>query len=279
MFLSADYSGVKRMDLVAGMRLDFIRLEAKPGGSGPESTTSRQAVTGFLGTSYKITDNLVLFGNLSRAYRVPSLGELFYSGVTGRGMIIAKPDLNPETSMNIDGGLKFFGKRLFAGIYSFYYNIDNLIERYLVEPQLYTYGNVDRGRISGYELEIQCYPLSGWTIFGNYYSFSGKNKRTEAFLNDVPPPRLYMGTKIWLGHFSLEADGIFQSSKKFPGPAETAIPGFEIVNLRAGYVFNAHLKIYTVFSNIFNSLFYARPDPDSVYEPGRNFILGVTYSF
>jgi outer membrane receptor protein involved in Fe transport len=194
-------------------------------------------------------------------------------------MIIAKPDLDPESSLNIDGGIKYFGKKLFVGLYAFRYRIDDMIERYLVEPQLYTYGNVDRGAISGYELEVQCSPLSGWTIFGNVYSFNGTSTETDSPLNDVPPPRLYLGSKLWIGRLSLELDGTLQSRKKNPGPAEISIPGYQIVNLKASYLIRYNLKIYAVFSNMFDSLYYARPDPDSVFEPGRNFILGITFDF
>ncbi|GAI01749.1 unnamed protein product, partial [marine sediment metagenome] len=54
---------------------------------------------------------------------------MFYTGISGRGFIIAQPDLDPETSFNLDGGLKFIFKRIFVGVYAFYYEIDDLIER------------------------------------------------------------------------------------------------------------------------------------------------------
>jgi outer membrane receptor protein involved in Fe transport len=279
LFLSADFSGIERMDLAAGIRLDFIHLEARPGGVGDLSSTNRRAVTGFLGASYRVSDTFTLFGNLSRAYRVPSLSELFYSGITGRGRIIARPDLDPENSLNFDGGIKYFGKKLFVGLYAFNYRISNLIERYLIQPQIYTNGNVDRGSISGYELEIQSSPLSGWTIFGNFYSFTGTSAATDSPLNDIPPPRLYLGSKLWLGHLSFELDGTIQGRKKNPGPAEITIPGCRIVNMKAGYLISYNLKVFAVFSNILNSLYYARPDPDSVFEPGGSVVLGVTFDF
>ncbi|MBP1766808.1 MAG: hypothetical protein H6P98_923, partial [Candidatus Aminicenantes bacterium] len=32
-------------------------------------------------------------------------------------------------------------------------------------------------------------------------------------------------------------------------------------------------------SNIFDESYLARPDPESVEEPGRNLVLGLSYSF
>ncbi|GAH95983.1 unnamed protein product, partial [marine sediment metagenome] len=116
-----------------------------------------------------------------------------------------------------------------------YYEIDDLIERYRIDPdeRIYAYGNVNRGQISGYELEIEYYPFPGWKIFGNFFSFRGKSKTTQNALNDIPPPRLFMGTRLWIERFSLEINTTLQQEKKRPGPAEIAIPGYGAVNIKA----------------------------------------------
>ena len=121
-----------------------------------------------------MTDEIVVFANVSKAYRVPSLTELFYTGITGRGFVISQPNLRPETSFNLDAGLKFIFKRFFAGIYSFYYEIDDLIELYWIDAieNIYTYGNVNKGKISGYELEVEYYPIPKLKVFGNFFSFN-----------------------------------------------------------------------------------------------------------
>jgi iron complex outermembrane receptor protein len=280
-FLSFDYSGVKNLDLVSGIRWDSLQMQALPGGTFPSEERNYHTWTGFIGCSVKLSEQVVVFGNLSRAYRAASLNEMFYTGITGRGFIIANPDLNPETSFNLDAGFKLIFKRFFAGIYSFYYEIDDLIERYLINPgeRIYAYGNVNRGKISGYELEIEYYPFPGWKIFGNYFSFSGQSKTTHDNLNDIPPSRLFLGTRLWIERFSFEINTTLQQEKKNPGPAEIAIPGFGVVNIKASYLYNSSLSIYLSLSNLLNKDYLARPDPDSVAEPGRNFIFGLSYSF
>lgn len=278
-FISADYSGIKRLDLVGGLRWDFLQLEAIPGNVLPAQKTTKSTWSGFFAGSAKLTNEIITFANISRAYRVPSLNELFYTGITGRGSIIAQPNLKSETSLNLDAGIKFINKRFFAGLYSFYYEIDDLIERYLLSDKIYTYGNIDRGRISGYELELELYPASGWKIFGNFFSFKGKSAKTQNPLNDIPASRLFVGTRVWLGRFSAEITSTFQGQKKDPGPAEIKIPAFEIINIRVAYFIHSSWRIYLSLSNLFNESYLARPDPDSVEEPGRNFLFGVSYSF
>jgi len=280
-FLSADYNGIKNLDLVGGLRLDFLRMEALPGNAPPSEVRNYRAWTGFLGCSFKLFKQFIVFGNVSRAYRAAGLSEMFYTGISGRGFILSQPDLNPETSLNLDSGIKFINKRFFAGLYAFYYEIDDLIERYRIDPEenIYTYGNINRGKICGYELEVEYYPVQGWKIFGNFFSFQGKSKETGNSLNDISPPRLFIGTRLWLGHFSTEINSTFQQKKKDPGPAEIQIPGYAIANLKASYFFDSSFRVYVVLSNLFNKSYLARPDSDSVEEPGRNFIIGLSYTF
>ncbi len=281
LFLSADFFGLENLDLVSGIRWDYLRMEALPGNTPPYTQNENRAWTGFFGGSFKVTDEIVAFANVSKAYRVASLTELFYTGITGRGFVIAQPGLRPEMSFNLDGGVKLIFKRFFAGLYSFCYEIDDLIERYWIDPieNIYTYGNVNKGKISGYELEVEYYPIPRWKVFGNFFSFNGKSVVIDESLNDIPPPRLFLGTRVWIGDLSAEINATFQLDKENPGPAEISIPSYEVVNLKASYYINSTFRLYFVLSNLFNRTYIARPDPDAVEEPGRNFMVGVNYSF
>jgi len=278
-FLSADYYGVKNLDLAGGVRLDFLYSRAYPGGGTETSKKNNQALTGFLAGSVKLSERIVLFANFSRAYRAPDLNERFYTGITGRGFIIANPDLTPESSLNLDTGIKFIDKRFFAGVYAFHYEIKDMIERYLVQPKVYTYGNIEKGRIQGVELEWEYFPWQGLSVFGNLQVIDGKSQESGEPLNDIPPQRLFLGTRAWVGRFSFEVNGTLQQKKDNPGPAEIPIPAAQYVNLRASYFFAPSVNIYFILSNLFNEACRARPDPESMEEPGRNFQFGITYSF
>jgi outer membrane receptor protein involved in Fe transport len=222
---------------------------------------------------------LTLFANVSRAFRAPDLNELFYSGITGRGFIIANPDLTPESSLNFDSGLKFIERRVFVGLYGFSYEIKDMIERYLVAERTYTYANIEKGRIQGLELEWEYFPWSGFSVFGNLAVLDGNSLKTDAPLNDIPPQRLYLGLRAWIGRLSWEVEGIWRAKKSDPGPAEIVIPSARQVDFEASYMFRPALQLYFLVSNVFNESYLGRPDPESVKEPGRNFLFGVSYAF
>jgi len=279
LFLSFDYSGIQNLDFVGGVRFDRLRMEANPGNEPLPQENHHNTWTGFLGASAKLTEEIVAFVNFSRAYRAPSLSERFYTGITGRGFIIGEPDLKPESSLNLDLGLKFIFKRYFAALYLFHYRIDDMVERYRSLEDIYTYGNIERGQIQGLELEMEYFPIPGWKIFGNFYSFKGISQLTENPLNDIPPIRLFLGTRVWKGNFWGEIKASFLKEKKNPGPAEISISGYEVVDFQAGFFLNSYLRFYFSVLNLFNRTYVARPDPDSMEAPGRNFMLGLSYSF
>jgi outer membrane receptor protein involved in Fe transport len=202
LFLSADYAGIERLDILGGVRYDVLRMSALPLGEASPVVTNDDQATGFLGVSYKLAKDVTAFVNLSRAYRLASINEKYYTGISGRGFIIGNPDLRPEESLNFDAGLRFLGRRHFFGLYAFRYRINDMIERYRPDPTTYTYGNIEQGRLQGLEFEAEAFLLPGWKVFGNLAAIRGRSLATDAPLNDVPPFRVYAGTRIWKGRLS-----------------------------------------------------------------------------
>jgi hemoglobin/transferrin/lactoferrin receptor protein len=283
-FLSADYSGVRRLDILAGVRYDFLRMRAEPRElevgipeAGPVLTKDSQP-TGFLAVSYKLSRELTAFVNAARAYRQASINELFYTGISGRGFIIGQPDLRPESSFNLDGGLKFLGRRFFLGLYAFRYRIDDMIERYRIDSTTYTYGNIERGLLRGIEFEAEAFLVPGWKVSGSLTAIRGRSLATGEPLNDVPPLSLRAGTEYWKGRFSAGLEATFGLAKNDPGPAEIAVADSQFVDLRAAYVWRG-VRISVTLANLLDAAYIARADPDAMIEPGRNLRLGIGYAF
>lgn len=277
-FLSADYSGIRRLDILGGVRYDLLRMKALPLGEDSPILTKEDQATGFLAVSYKLVKNVTAFVNLSRAYRLASINERFYTGISGRGFIVGNPDLQPESSINFDGGLKLLGRRHFFGLYAFRYQINDMIERYRLDPSTYTYGNIERGRLQGLEFEAEAFLLPGWKVFGNVATIRGRSQETGVPLNDIPPFQIYTGTRVWKGKLSAELNATFRLAKSKPGPAEIDVASSEIVNFKAGYLWH-DLNFYVALGNIFNAAYVARADSEAMVEPGRNLRLGFVYAF
>lgn len=277
-FLSADYAGIRRLDILGGVRYGVFRMRAVPSGAASPVVTEDAQPAGFLAVSYRLADDVTAFVNLARAFRLPSLNELYYTGITGRGTVIGQPGLGSESSLNLDGGIKVLGRRSFLGLYAFRTRVDDMIERYQLDATTFTYGNIERGLLRGLELEAETFVLPGWKVFGNAAAIRGRSLATGEPLNDVPPLRLYAGTRYWKGRFSAEVNATFGLAKGDPGPAEVAVAASEVVNLKAAY-FGKGLNVYLALGNVFNAAYIARADSDAMPEPGRNLRLGFAYAF
>lgn len=279
LFFCLDFFPAGRWDVVGGVRLDRLQVEAEPGAAGRVEGGTDTPLSGFVAASYRLSELLVAFINLSRAYRSPTLSERFYTGITGRGFIVSRPDLEPERSVHLDGGLKVVTTRLFAAVYGFGYDIRGLIERYPVSDKIYTYGNVDRGRIRGGEAEVEWFPLTGLKLFGHVSLARGRSVETGQPLNDIPPLRFQAGARVWAGRFSAEAVLRRQSAKKDPGPSEIPIPAATLVDVRVFAYLPSSFQFSLIISNVLDAHALGRPDPDAPLDPGRNIQAGLAYSF
>ncbi len=260
LYFTFDYTGLRGFDFFGGARYTFFSLTAKMQGTPEKIETG--APSAFFGVTRKIGKLLSLFVNVGRAFRTPSLSEAFYTGITGRQYVIANPDLKSEKSFNIDSGLKFFSNRIFLGGYLFSYRVDDMIERYLLHDAIYTHDNIMQGRIDGAEIEFQFFPLENLEMFGHYFYYVGKSKGDDVPLNDIPAPRILLGSKLLLEKFWCELNYIYSSKKSDPGPAEIVNEAYNLLDLKAGYYFSANFFLYIKAANLLNETYFANPDPD-----------------
>ncbi|MGQ9617759.1 MAG: TonB-dependent receptor [Candidatus Aminicenantia bacterium] len=278
LFLTIDYPGFERFDFIAGVRGDIFQLKSEVSDSSTKNNVSDKSLTGFAGISFEFKDNYYLFTNFSTAYRVPDLSERFYTGITGRGFIYGTPDLKPERSYNFETGVKIAQEYLFAGVYLFNYSMKNLIERYRKEGRIYSYANLEKGYLRGIEGEIEYLPFHGLKFYANFHWFKGESELKKVPLNDVPPPRIIFGSRVYKGKFWGDISCYAQRKHEKPGSSEVTISGFAIFNFSGGY-YAGGTRIYLNVNNIFNKYYIPRPDPDAREERGRSISLSLSYGF
>ncbi len=272
-YATLDYSGLAGLDLVGGARLGAFSRKGISAGAFLEKSLLAPAF--FLGITRKFKGSFTLFANAGTAYRMPSLSEAFYTGITGRSSIVGNPDLQAEKSVNLDAGVKFHRENIFVGMYLFQCSILDMIEKFPLSDNSYTYDNIERGRIRGFELEFQLYPLKNLEIFGNGFIYQGLSTVSGQYLNDIPSAKLLLGTKFWMGRFWGEVDWAASAAVKHPGPAETAIPAYSATNVKAGYYFSNRLFVFLKAANLFDRAYFANADPDIPLAKGLDFSIGL----
>src|SRR5690606_29922438 len=100
--------------------------------------------------------------SVGRGLRAPSFKELYMESLnTGAGTgyrVRGSPDLRPESSTNLTGGIEWSGERVYARVQAFYNRFDDFIETREVPDDgnvtLFAYGNVDDGETYGTDVEL-----------------------------------------------------------------------------------------------------------------------------
>ena len=188
-----------RWILTPGLRADWIKAQTD-GVAGhlltSEETSECGALTGNLGLLYKASNEVNFYGNLGRAFRAPTLLELYFAGPhDASGDDYGDPDLDPETSWNVDLGIKTQSERLQTMVGVFYNMIDNYI---VLEKQTSgdrVYKNYADVSLFGAETGIDYDLGGGFSTFASLSYVHGENDNTGDALPGIPPLKARYGLR------------------------------------------------------------------------------------
>lgn len=268
-----------RLTFNAGARFDLVGTSNETL-DGTRDSQKDEFFSLYLGSVFQITPYFSLLGNVGRSFRFPSVSELFYTGLTGRGTVFGNPDLTPEQSLNFDLGFRYLHDKFFVSIYGFSNSIKDMIQKYgdFVNEEYY-YRNLTHGRIYGIEGEFYFALMKNLELFVNFHHMQGKEKDTEEALNYIPPSRLTFWGKYSPGKFWIEPQLTLTSAVKDPGPLEIATDGYVLFNTILGFNVNKNLTLVAIAQNITDKTYRASADEAGVDAPGRGFIFKASYAF
>ena len=269
----------RSLTLNAGARFDVITTSNRDL-AGTRLSQSDEFVSLYLGSIYQVTPQLSILANLGRSFRFPTVSELFYTGLTGRGTVFGNPDLEPETSLNVDIGLRYLHERFFASLYGFSNTVSGMIQKYGgAENQEYFYQNLTKGRINGVEGEFYLTVAEDVELFVNFHHMVGKATETDDALNYIPPTRLTLWGKYSPGQFWVEPRLTWSSAVDDPGPLEIAIDGNVILETIFGYKFTPCFSVMAIAQNLSDRTYRLSADESGVDAPGRGLVIRAKYSF
>ncbi len=186
----------------AGARIDARRLDVEDNADlGVEAQTrTYTALTGALGLAYQLRPGLSVSANLGRAFRAPILQELFGNGVHEGTLRFERgdPTLGPETSLALDGVVRYLTPHVYAEVSGFVNAIGGYITPRATgaaDPesgfQIYDFVQVD-ARLIGAEgrLDVHPHALHGLGLHLAGDLTRGTDRDADLPLPFVPPARL-----------------------------------------------------------------------------------------
>lgn len=257
--------------ILAGGRLAWQRQR-----NADQPSTDDSAVSGFAGLVVPLGSGFELASNVGSGLRFPSLSERFFSGVTGRGEVIGNAELEPERSLNLDVGLRWYGDNLFVSGYVFRNEIDDYIERIRVGPDLLTFVNLTSGTIEGVELEGLYRFDRRWSLSFGGHLLEGRDDADQS-LADVPADRLFVGA-IWRRRpWSANVRWEERSEKDDPGSGERPIPAASLVSASLDYAFANGLSLTLSGRNLLDEEYFNSADDKVAPAPGRSIGLALRW--
>ena len=261
-----------------GARLDLIKT------SNLDMLTNRisrkdLSLTAYIGSEIQLGSCLSFLANVGRSFRFPSISELFYTGLTGRGTVFGNLDLEPEKGLNLDIGLRYLHDKFFASIYGFSNSISDMIQKYsgLVEEEFF-YRNLSQARILGLEGEFYLSVFKDVELYVNFHHIKGREIDSDTNLNYIPPSRLRLWTKFSLGKFWLEPKLTLAAPHNNPGPLEKEIAGYSLSNIVFGYNLSPKMTLHAIVQNLFDQTYRFSADEQGVDAPGRGFVFKISFS-
>ncbi|MGE0811815.1 MAG: TonB-dependent receptor [Vicinamibacterales bacterium] len=257
------------LSVAGGARLDRVTTVNRNGYFG-DRETGHGAASGFVSATAGNFRGVSVTAQVARGFRDPVLSDRYFRGPSGRGFITGNPDLDPETSLQVDGGVRYTSRGLRAAVYGYHYRIADLVERYQPTPDDFLFRNRGTAEVRGVEAEVQADLPGRITLEGAFQRARGRALDPVSALDGIAPTTasLQVRHQFGAGGFVQARVGHYADDDR-PGPTERAVPGYTLVDVGAGVTVVRRLEVRGLLRNAFDREYLASQDPRAVFAPGR----------
>lgn len=275
--------------------------------------------TGSLGLIWQTTPEWAVTGNVAMGVRVPTYSDALNTGVPVFATGIASvpsPDVEPEHSITYEISLRHDSSVGWGSLTGYYTQLDDLLvsvdDGTITVPGVGTVTaqkrvNKGRGYVTGAEFEIGVRITDNWTAFGNATWTRGQDTDADVPLRFIPPLNGLVGlrrdsdSRRWWTEGVVvlvdrlrrhapqdEIDAGFSTDPGLGSPNTTTnpplrsdydIPGYVVVNLRAGWHINQHLDATLGLNNLFDTTYREAYAQQQLVAPGFGAVIGVEGNF
>jgi hemoglobin/transferrin/lactoferrin receptor protein len=278
-YLQAEGAVAAHARVSGGVRVDRVTTR-NTGGYFGDRSTAHGAASGFGALSVGPFDGLSFTAQVSRGFRDPVLSDRYYRGPTGRGFITGNPDLDPETSLQLDLAARYTASRGQLAFYVYQYRINDLVERYQTQTDFFFFRNRGRARLRGVEVEARSDLGRGYSVEVGAQVSRGIALDNRANLDDISPVTFSVVGRKDIGNrgYGMVRVAVYGEDTR-PGPSEIAAPGANLVDAGGGWRLGPHLELRGLVRNLLDDAYYASPDVRWVYAPGRSASLTAVLRF
>jgi outer membrane receptor protein involved in Fe transport len=267
LFASVAWDAASRLRLTSGVRWDNVSDEGFQADSD-QSGESQRAWSPRAGVVFRMSDrgSVSLYGQVSRAFKAPTLDQLFdtrpYPDFRGGTFTISNPGLVPQRATNMEVGVSGATHIRWSALV-YHMMVDDEID---FDPRTFSYANIGESRHTGLELELDGRTWRHVQPSITYAFSRVVSVGDDRQLNNVPRHALSLGATVdlpWrIGVFGRYAKnwGAFLDRDNL-----LAVDGASVVDLRVRRPLGRHM----VFADILNLT-------DDTYEEYGFTLVGFT---
>jgi len=290
-----------RLSLLAGARVDVRRLTADSNAKLGLSSQTRDytAFSGNVGIVYRM-GAAALTANLGRAWRAPTLFELYSNGAhLGEARYeIGDRGLKPEAGMNVDAAVRWQRGRIRAelagyrnaiGRFVYITPTDSFVTVSTSPPdslRVYRYQQAN-ARLVGGEAAVEVEVARPLTLHARADAVRGTNRATGDPLPLLPPARVALGAELhriafsWADRTYAGAEVEVTTRQTRLNPLDIPTGGHTLLNLSAGIVRPLFGRVCHVDITVRNATNVSYRSFLSRYkefalDPGRNVVLRIS---
>lgn len=245
LFINDDWFIDERLSLTGALRGDLVQVKVGDAIRGESATVSRAfedntdnlhtAVTGSLGAVYRLTPEWHLVGNLSRGFRAPSGMELALTSVAGTLTTIPAPDLESETNLTAEAGVRWYGDRSQLNLTAYQSRYDDLIATTYVSSGVMQRQNISQATIEGVELDGNTQLAGPWSLRYSLAATRGTDDAKGEPLSGIAPLSGQLSLRYqadaWYTEGKIRG---YQGKARIDESQERETASYAIVDLHAG---------------------------------------------
>ena len=290
--LATSHIHFEKADIQLGARFDNRTISVVDG-----LNKKFNSFNGAIGVKTNIANQITARLNLASGFRAPNLAELTSDGThegTNR-YEIGNPNLNNEQNFQIDLALEYKNEHLELFANGFY----NIVNDYIFlspngdvidDTDVYLYLQ-DDAKLYGGEIGFHLHPHPlDWLHFeSSFETVTGKQNNNDSYLPLIPANSLNNTVRVeyntkWLdkGYAFIKLNSTFKQNNV--SGFETTTSGYDLLSVGFGGIvklFDNELSIAISGSNLTDKEYInhlSRLKPEGIYNMGRNFNIGLTYT-
>jgi outer membrane cobalamin receptor len=177
------------------------RLSVIPGLRVDKHSLFSAVLSPKLGVTYRLFDHTTLRASAGRAYRAPSVTELFRPEWNLNPFIRLRPNpnLKPEYIWSVDGGIEhYLTPTLRLTLDGFYNDMKDFIVTPAVpgERGIIQYQNLSSSWSAGMEAAAEWRVYPWLTLFGNYTFLQSHDKENDTRIQNLPDHKFNLGLRV-----------------------------------------------------------------------------------